>query len=162
MKCLPIPKGDPAGILAAFEMYPFNYDETEFEHDFQAYGVTLATENCHGKLVYLHGDAIITIIEPTPGDTVVVPGRDHTNRIRQKMFNPGKCQKNPRTKPRSKSASSNIGTDANRFPEVSEAGWNALNEELKKRPMVIGEPPHKYLIEETHEGMIVVRAKQVA
>ena len=59
LRFLPPPDHIPNGLLAALDVVPFAYDEDHCKHHFMAYGVTLVTNNCYGKLVYFNGDASI-------------------------------------------------------------------------------------------------------
>ena len=64
------PRIAPTRVLTTFKMFPFVNNGTNLEHHFQAYGVTLVTENCHRELVCFHGDATIQITEPDPGEMI--------------------------------------------------------------------------------------------
>ena len=49
----------PNRMLSAINIFPYAMDEEHREHHFMAYGVTLATKNHFGKLVYYNGDTNI-------------------------------------------------------------------------------------------------------
>ena len=55
------------GMLAAYNIFPFANNDTNPNHYFQAYGITLATKNQFGKVIHYHGNATIRISDPDPG-----------------------------------------------------------------------------------------------
>ena len=71
----------PSGVLGTMDIFPYVYNREKREHYFIVYGITLATENWFGKLVYFHGNTDIRITEPEPGITIEVPPCGQTNEM---------------------------------------------------------------------------------
>ena len=157
VRYLPKPKYIPTGVLAAEEIFPFANDGTHLEHYFQANGVTLATENRFGEVVYFHGNATIRVSEPEPGIPIRVPERTRTNEMREKLFSMNRFA-GQRTLPDIPRYPEEItGIEVTRTQDLSLDEMGALVEALGEDPMDANETLRTYRIERTIDRRVLVR-----
>ena len=157
VRYLPEPKYIPTGILAAQEIFPFANDGTHLEHYFQANGITLATENRFGELVYFHGNATIRVSEPEPGIPIRVPERARTNEMREKLFSTNRFTGQHDSPNISRHPDEITGIEVTRTQELSLNEMGALVEALGEDPMEANETLRTYRIEKTIDGRMLVR-----
>ena len=86
LRYVPRPEPTPNGIMALLEVFPYANNIDQREHHLMAYGVTLATRDRSGKLVYYNGDANIRITEPPAGIRIEVPNRKRTEMVCRALF----------------------------------------------------------------------------
>jgi hypothetical protein len=153
------PREAPNGILAAYEIFPFAYNEERREHHFQAFNITLATEGWDGNNAYYHGHATIRVNEPEPGTTIQVPKRGRTNEMRQRMFSMGKFANiEKRTKiHRPQPAAQEPGEKVIEPCEMSRKELEAVVVNLIEYPMQLGDDIRNYTITKTLNGCVKVR-----
>ena len=155
MEYIPPPVRPPNGILAAIKLFPFARDDDTRELHFRAQGVTLATQDRDGKVVYHHGNATIRIEEPEPGTAIEVPRRWRTNEMRDRLFLKNKFVPNVnRTEIRK---FPDDGRDRDLKPHLTPAEMDAFIQELINEPMGLNEISRTYTIQKKNDGVVVVR-----
>ena len=157
MRYLPLPTYAATGMLSALDIFPFANDQSKREHYFQAYGITLATENRQGQVVYFHGDAEIRITEPQPGLRIEVPGRQRTNEMRERLFRMNDFAEINRYQPRPATPPRRRNADAIRPNHMSKEEIATLIHELKTHPWIGKEYSRVYSFERKSDGTILVR-----
>ena len=86
LRYIPRPGSIPNGMMAALDIFPYACNEGRREHYFKAYGITLATEDACGKVMYYNGDAELRVTEPGAGMAIEIPAKRRTNHMRERMF----------------------------------------------------------------------------
>ena len=158
IRYLPTPDYVPNGLLAALDIFPFANDEERREHHFIAYGVTLATNNRYGKLVYFNGDATIRITEPQQGMTVQVPSRERTSRMRDRLFQMNEFAQNNRYLPNASPVTNDPEGNTSIWIELSPHEIKSVADELSANPIGEGEDTRTYTMEKMPDGTIRARA----
>ena len=153
-----VPRADRIsnGMMAAIDLIPYANDQERREHHFMAYGVTLATENRYGKVVYYNGDANIRVTEPQPGIIIEVPNREKANKMRKRMF--GMSERKDRR------VTTIINQPEDETPAGNKITWNTLEQEELKAvldditaaPMTDDEVVRNYTIWRRSDGVVQV------
>ena len=149
------------GLLAALDIFPFTNDKECREHHFIAYGVTLATNNRYGKLVYFNGDTTIQITELQQGMTVQVPSCKQTSRMRDRLFRMNEFVQNNHYLPNACPVTNDPEGNASIWIELSPHEIKSVADELSANPIGEGEDTRTYMMEKMLDGTIRAQARIV-
>jgi len=159
IRYIPRPRYVPSGVLAALDIFPFAKNEELGEHYFRAYGVTLATEDRHGKVVYFHGDADIRVMEPDPDTLIEVPRRDKTRDARERLFKMNRYALKNRYVPNADKdpTSDTPGGNTVTWHHMAPDELEAVLDELSVDPMMQEEDTRTYTIQRMTDGTVEVQ-----